>query len=172
MDQRQQEVAELVDQLYTMVAEAWGVPLGNEKCIVERDKVLGILDAIRAQLPAELAEAKRLVEGRDEFIGNARREAEAVRRAAEEQSRKLVEGQEIAKAARILAAEIQTEAEARSRDLKHAANEYVDDALSRTEEAVSAALNEIRGRRMMFRNASANSPAPPPPRQLTPDDDF
>jgi len=171
MDQRQQEVAELVDQLYTMVREAWGVPLGNEKCIVERDKVLGILDAISAQLPAELAEAKRLVQGREEFIGNARREAETVRRAAEDQARKLVEGQEIARAARTLAAEVQAEAEARSRDLKHAANEYVDDALSRTEEAVSAALDEIRKRRIMFRSASAaNTPAPP--RQLTPDDEY
>ena len=28
------EVMELIDQLYTMVSEAWGVPLGNEKCIV------------------------------------------------------------------------------------------------------------------------------------------
>ena len=27
------EVMELIDQLYTMVSEAWGVPLGNEKCI-------------------------------------------------------------------------------------------------------------------------------------------
>ena len=34
------EVMELIDQLYTMVSEAWGVPLGNEKCIVERDQVL------------------------------------------------------------------------------------------------------------------------------------
>ena len=25
------EVMELIDQLYTMVSEAWGVPLGNEK---------------------------------------------------------------------------------------------------------------------------------------------
>ena len=24
------EVMELIDQLYTMVSEAWGVPLGNE----------------------------------------------------------------------------------------------------------------------------------------------
>ena len=41
------EVMELIDQLYTMVSEAWGVPLGNEKCIVERDQVLEILDEIK-----------------------------------------------------------------------------------------------------------------------------
>ena len=54
-----QEVMELIEMLYTMVSEAWGVPLGNEKCIVERDKILEILDEIKTALPVELAEAKR-----------------------------------------------------------------------------------------------------------------
>ena len=67
------EVMELIDQLYTMVSEAWGVPLGNEKCIVERDQVLEILDEIKTAMPVELSEAKRLVSARDEFINNAKR---------------------------------------------------------------------------------------------------
>ena len=41
------EVMELIDQLYTMVSEAWGVPLGNEKCIVERDQVLDRLEELK-----------------------------------------------------------------------------------------------------------------------------
>ena len=49
------EVMELIDQLYTMVSEAWGVPLGNEKCIVERDQVLEILDEIKTAMPVELS---------------------------------------------------------------------------------------------------------------------
>ena len=31
---------ELIDMLYTMVSEAWGVPLGNDKCIVDRKSVV------------------------------------------------------------------------------------------------------------------------------------
>ena len=77
------EVLELVEMLYTMIAEAWGVPLGNDKCIVEREKVLSLLDEIKAQLPVELAEAKRLVSARDEFISGAKREADSIRKAAE-----------------------------------------------------------------------------------------
>ena len=76
------EVMELIDQLYTMVSEAWGVPLGNEKCIVERDQVLEILDEIKTAMPVELSEAKRLVSARDEFINNAKREAEGIRNQA------------------------------------------------------------------------------------------
>ena len=53
------EVMELIDELYSMVSEAWGVPLGNDKCIVERDKVLNMIEDIKAQLPVELSEAKR-----------------------------------------------------------------------------------------------------------------
>ena len=34
---------DIIDMLYNMIAEAWGVPLGNDKCIVERDKALNLL---------------------------------------------------------------------------------------------------------------------------------
>ena len=34
------DVIELLDILYGMVTEAWGVPLGNDKCIIEREKAL------------------------------------------------------------------------------------------------------------------------------------
>ena len=38
------EVMELIDSLYSMVSEAWGVPLGNDKCIVEREKALSMIE--------------------------------------------------------------------------------------------------------------------------------
>ena len=149
------EVLELIEMLYTMVSEAWGVPLGNEKCIIERDKVLNLLDEIKAQLPVEVAEAKRLVTARDEFIGNAKREAESIRKAAEDKARELVDEQEIVRAAKMRSSELVSTAESRTRELYRVANEYVDDALRRTEEAVGSALDEIRQSRMKFRSAAA-----------------
>ena len=74
------DIIELLDILYGMVTEAWGVPLGNDKCIIERDKAVEIINEIKANLPTALAEAKRLVSARDEFIGNAKKEAEALRK--------------------------------------------------------------------------------------------
>ena len=78
------DIIELLDILYGMVTEAWGVPLGNDKCIIEREKAIEIINDIKANLPTAIAEAKRLVSARDEFIGNAKRVAEAVRKSAEE----------------------------------------------------------------------------------------
>ena len=107
------EVLELIEMLYTMVTEAWGVPLGNEKCIVERDKILNLLDEIKAQLPSEVAEAKRLGSARDGFIGNAKREAESIRKAAEERAREMVEEQEIVRTAKMRSNEVLNAAENR-----------------------------------------------------------
>ena len=157
------EVLELIEMLYTMVTEAWGVPLGNEKCIVERDKVLNLLDEIKAQLPAEVAEARRLVNARDEFIGSAKREADAIRKAAEDRAREMVEEQEIVIAAKTRSNEVLTQAENRTRELYRVANEYVDDALRRTEEAINSALSEVRQSRSNFRAAAGSGQQAPKP---------
>jgi len=148
------EVLQLLEMLYTMISEAWGVPLGNDKCIIERDKVLNILDEVKAQLPTELAEAKRLVTARDEFIGNAKREAASIRKAAEEKSRQLVDEQEIVRTAKLRSNELVNTAEARAKELYRVANAYVDDALRRTEDALGAALDEVRQSRTRFRAAA------------------
>ena len=143
---------EIIEVLYQMIAEAWGVPLGQEKCIIEREKALSLLDEMKARLPVEVAEARRLVSARDEFISNARKEADALRRQAEEQARRMVDSQEIVRVARQRSTDMLTSAETKSRELKRVASEYVGDALRRTEEAVAAALDDVRQSRARFRS--------------------
>ena len=147
-------ITELLDELYTMVSDAWGVPLGNEKCVIERNKVLDLLDEIRSQLPAEVAEAQRLVKARADFIANAKKEAENMRRASEEHARRLMEEQTIVKAAKARGNEILTAAENRSAAMRKAANEYADDAMRRTESAIAEALEELRQSRAKFQAAA------------------
>ena len=71
-------IEETITTLYEMVQDAWSLPLGAEKCVVERDKVLDLLDEISNQLPGELKQAKTIVESRNEVITNAKREAENI----------------------------------------------------------------------------------------------
>jgi len=159
-------IPELLEMLHTMITEAWGLPLGAERCVIERDKALDLLDEIRAQFPTEIAEAKRLVDARAEFINNAKREAESIRRAADEKARELMDEQEIIRIAKAKSDELLSSAESATTELRRVANEYVDDAMQRTEEALAAALNEIRVSRTKFRQASriadpvARSPSP------------
>ncbi len=150
-------VQELLEMLYSMINEAWGIPLGADKCVVERDKALDLIEEIKVQFPQELAEARRLVDARTEFISGAKREADNIRKTAEERARQLVDNQEVIKAAKTKSNEIIGSAEQSANELKRAANEYVDDAMKRTEEALATALEEMRQTRSRFRNAAGAS---------------
>ena len=149
-------ILELVDMLYSMISEAWGVPLGNDKCLIDRNKALDLIEEIKNQLPAEIAEAKRLVARRDEFISNAKREGESVRKMAEEHARKIVDEQEIVRQARVRAEELVANAEGKSRELRRAANAYVDDALRGAEESMAQALDVVRQSRVRYQNAAGS----------------
>jgi len=172
-------IPEMLNMLHAMITEAWGVPLGAEKCVIDRDKALDILDEIRGQFPTEIAEAKRLLDARADFINNAKREAEAIKRSAEERARQLIDEQEIIKISRAKSNEMLSHAETSSSEIRRVANEYVDDAMHRTEEALAAALEEIRQSRQRFRQvaraaSAAPSSAPPtkPPPPPTQSFDF
>lgn len=169
------DIIELLDILYGMVTEAWGVPLGNDKCIIEREKAIEIINEIKANLPSALAEAKRLVSARDEFIGNAKREAEAMRKSAEEKSRAMIEEQEVVRVARQRSAEMINAAEAKSKELRRVAAEYVDNIMKQSEESVSEALQKLQTAHNAFASVGSSAvntqpqiqqPAAPAPAQV------
>ncbi len=158
-------ILELIEMLYTMISDAWGVPLGQDKCLVDREKALDLIEEIKAQLPAEMAEAKRLVSARDEFIRNAKKEAESVRKMAEERARKLVDEQEVVRAAKARAEELVATADNKARELRRAANAYVAESLQGAEESVATALDIVRKSRARFRSAAASSGFAPQPEE-------
>ena len=164
------DIIELLDVLYGMVTEAWSVPLGNDKCIIEREKAIEIISEIKANLPTAIAEAQRLVAARDEFIGNAKREAEALRKNAEEQAHLMIEEQEVVRVARARSSEMIASAENKSKELRRVATEYVDDLMRQTEQSMSEALATIRGAHESFQavgGSIAQAGAHAQPRQNT-----
>lgn len=148
-------VEELMDMLFEMIDEAKNVPLSGDKCMIERDRALDLIDDIRGQFPMELAEARKMMANRAELIASAKREAEAIRKAAEDKARQLLAEDTITLQAKQRANEMMQQAEERSRELKRSANEYCEDALRRTEEAVAEAYDEIKKSRSRFRAAAA-----------------
>lgn len=152
-------VEELLDMLFDMVDEAKNVPLSSDKCMIERDRALDLIDDIRAQFPVELTEAKKVMATRADMLSSAKREAEAIRKTAEEKARQMVSEDVITLQAKQRANEMMQQAEERSRELKRSANEYCEDALRRTEEAVAEAYDEIKKSRARFRAAAGASAA-------------
>ena len=169
-------IPELLEALHAMITEAWGLPLGAEKCVIERDKALDILDEIKTQFPTELAEAKRLLDARAEFVNNAKREAEQIKKAAEERARQLVDEQEVVRIARAKSNDMLSAAQSGTTELRRIANEYVDDTMKRTEESLADALEKIRQSRTKFRQAAraagTAAAAPLPAKAADEYDDF
>ena len=147
-------IEELINSLYQIIQDAWMIPLGADKCIIEKEKVLDILDEIIAVLPNDLKMARDIVEKRNDVISSGKRESEAIKRQAEEQARMMLSESEIMQEARKKANDIITAARNRSQELRKAANDYCDDSLKRTEEAVGKALEELRNSRQEFKSAA------------------
>jgi hypothetical protein len=147
----EQTLEDIISALYDMVQDARALPLGADKCIVERDKVLDMLDEIITQLPVELKQARTIVESRNELIGQARREAEALIRQAQEKADQMVEEEAIYQEAKRQCQEMVLKTQTRMAELRKVSNEYMDDALRRTEEAISMSLEDVRDTRVKFR---------------------
>lgn len=151
-------VEELLDMLFEMVDDAKNAPLSTDKFVLERDQVLDLIDDIRSQFPMELTEARKMMARRAEMEAESKRKADSIVRAAEERAKQLLASDTLALQAKQRANDMIRQAEERSRALKRSANEYCEDALRRTEEAVAEAYDEIKQSRARFR-AAANAAA-------------
>ena len=154
-------VEELVDMLFDMIDEAKNAPLSSEKCIIERDKALDLLDDIKAQFPVELAEARKILNARNEYVAAAKREADEIRKRAEIEAGQMVSEDRVMNQARQKASELVAQAEVKAKEVRRAANEYCEDVLRRTEEALSDAHSEMRQVRSRFRSAVGGSTSTP-----------
>ena len=147
----EQNIEDIISALYDMVQDARGLPLSADKCILERDKVLDMLDEIIAQLPTELKQARTIVESRNELIGQARREAEGMIRQAQEKADQMIAEEAIYQEAKRQCQEMVLQTQARMAELRKASNDYMDDALRRTEEAIALSLEDVRDTRTKFK---------------------
>ena len=147
----EQHIESIITVLYDTIQDAKSLPLGADKCILERDKILDMLDEIIAQLPAELKQSRAIVESRNELIGQARHEAESIIRQAQEKAKQLVTQEAIYQEAKRQCQEMVAQTQSRIAELRKVSNEYMDDALRRTEEAIAESLNEVRDTRAKFK---------------------
>ena len=147
-------IEDIIGSLYDMVQDARAMPLAADKCILERDRVLDMLDEIIAQLPGELKQSRTIVESRNELINQARREAEGIIRQAQEQANQMVTKEAIYAEAKKRSEELVGQTQNRINQLRKAGNEYMDDALRRTEETITQALKQVSDTRMKFRTVT------------------
>lgn len=147
-------IEDIIGTLYDMIQDARSMPLAADKCIVERDRVLDMLDEILAQMPGELKQSRTIVESRNELISQARREAETIVRQAQEQANQMVTKEAIYAEAKRRSEELVQQTQNRINQIQKAGFSYMDESLRQTEDAIAQTLNEVRETRMKFRGVT------------------
>ena len=149
-------IDELLDLMEETLEDATGLPFAGGKRVVDIDKLQDIIDEVRLNLPTEVRQARAIVNDRADIVADAKREAEALVRKAEERARILVGEQEIVKAAQQRAAEIVGGAQTQAREMRTTVTEYWENMLRVTEEQLARNAAEVKTVRANLRQTAKN----------------
>ncbi len=137
-------IDDILDMMDDMLDNASTVPFSVKKSIIDCDQMRDYINEIRLNLPQEIKQAKLIVRDRQTIINDANKEADSIVRRAEDRAKVIVSNDEITKAAKARAVEMVNQAQAKSKEIKNAANKYIDDVLVQAEECLQANLADIR----------------------------
>ena len=149
-------IDDILDMMDDMLDNASSVPFSVKKSIIDCDQMRDYINEIRLNLPQEIKQAKLIVRDRQSIINDANKEAESITRRAEERAKVIVSNDEITKAAKARAVEMINQAQAKAKEIKTAANKYIDDVLVQSEECLQANLADIRRTRQALKSIPSN----------------
>lgn len=150
-------IDELLDLMEETMEEASGLPFSGSKRMVDIDKMRGIIDEVRLNMPTEIRQAKAIVNDRADIIASAKREAEAIVKKAEDRARVLVGEEQIVRAAQQRAAEILSSAQSQSREMRTTVTDYCENMLRITEEQLARNAAEVKTVRANLRQNAKNN---------------
>lgn len=134
------DLLHLVDRIEELLATAQKMPIGN-RAIIDRRRMLDIIDQMRIAIPHEVREAQEIVGRRDHVLREAEEDRRLIEAQAQERASRMVEAHEITQAARSRAEEIAREAERRLQDRIDEANR---DISQRIDESRAIAREQMR----------------------------
>ena len=137
-------IESLLDSLVALVSDARGSLFGQDKCMVDKDQLLYLVDALQAQIPQEISQSKAVIASCNELRTNAKKDAALTRKQADhvlqdaqERAAKLIEENQIVEFAKVRAQEILDQAEEQRKTLITGAVEYADRIMAEAEQSVT-----------------------------------
>jgi F0F1-type ATP synthase membrane subunit b/b' len=148
-DQAAYDVETLLLRLKELVETGRSMPM-SASVMVNREEVLELLEEAIAVMPQELRHARWLLKERDEFLAQARREADDIIEAGRVRAERMVERTEVVREARRVAQTVMDDAEAAARQLRHEAEDYVDQKLASFEVVLERTMQAVeKGRQRL-----------------------
>ena len=135
------DILHLIDRLEELVAEARRMPIG-QGVIIDRRRLLELIDQMRTSVPWEVKEARELVQEKEAVLEEARREGEAIVHRAELEAQEKVEESAVIQVAEREARSITERAEQRAQAMLDEAQEQVQARLRQAEQAATNQMDE------------------------------
>ena len=150
-------VDELLDTIEETLEEGASIPLSGGKRVVDVDKVRDFLDEVRLNLPGEIRQAKGIVNDRAQILSDAKAEAEAIVKKAEERAAVLVSDQEVLKVAEQKAAELMATAQSEARTMRQTVTDYCENMLKNTADTMLANAAQVKTGRTNLRQKAKSA---------------
>lgn len=135
-------VYRVLDRLEAYVHEGTWLPAGYR--ILSEERLLEMIEKIRASLPEEVGRAKVIAKDQDRMIRVAQEKAQAIVDEAATKHEELLEESEIVKRARTTADVLLNEAQERARKVREGADRYANDVLREMEARLAGAIGAVR----------------------------
>jgi cell division septum initiation protein DivIVA len=148
------DIQHLIDRLEQSLNESRRVPL-TTSLIVDEDRIFNIIDQMRVSIPEEVKRAGRVEAEKDRILAQAKEEAERIRGLAKQEAIELVKRDAITASAQQRAENIIERARRDADNLRHEADVYVMDVLSKLEEDLLRSLSVVRNGMRKIEHESA-----------------
>ncbi|MEU6233799.1 cell division initiation protein [Kitasatospora sp. NPDC047058] len=140
------DVQNKVDEIVAAVENARSMPM-SASCVVNRAELVGLLQELRAALPAELAQAQSVMADHEQVVADAEAEADRIIQGAHAERGSLISDTEVVRRAQAEADRILAEARSEVETKRAEADDYVDSKLANFEVVLTKTLGAVgRGR--------------------------
>jgi hypothetical protein len=154
-------VYRVLDKLEGYVHEGTWLPAGYR--VLSEERLLELIEKVRASLPEEVGRAKIIAKDQDRVMREAQEKAQAIVEQASSKHEELVDQHEIVRRARTTAEVVLREAQERSDRIRRGADEYAAGVLTEMEGRLAGAIGAVRkGREALTRTTAAEAAAPAP----------
>lgn len=136
------QILELIDSLEELVVQARRLPVGGN-LVVDRKRMLDIIDQLRLSVPADLRQAAEILETRDSILKDARETAEQIRIQTEHERARRLDENALVRESRERAQQLLMDAEERARQAITEADAMAAAHLSEAAEAAQRQMEDI-----------------------------
>jgi hypothetical protein len=136
------DMASRIQQLEELITEAKSMPLSTS-VLINREEALELIQEMRASLPEEVKQARWVVKDREQLLTKARKDAEGIIQQALDEQHRLASEEEVVKASAREAERLLDEARGEARQIRHEAEDYMDQKLAAFEATLTRTLEQI-----------------------------